>query len=116
MKKAIIIILLSIAAIKTQAQSVRVEEFSFDLEKLSFYMQVTEESGIEQYRILLEDQDKVQIGYTWFYARTTPSNMYRVYDYSVSIPECTKKIYASLWYMEKGTTEYKKVKRIKIKL
>ena len=117
MKNIIIILLLSLAGIKSQAQSsVRIEEFSFDIEKLSFYMQVTDESGIEQYRILLEDQDGVQIGYTWFYASTTPSNLYRVYDYSVSIPECTKYIKASLWYMEQGTTEYKRIKRIKIRL
>lgn len=114
MKRIIIVLLLSLVAIKAQAQSVSIEEFSFDLENISFYMQVTDESGIEQYRIILEDQDGIQIGYTWFYASTTPSNLYRVYDYLVSIPECTKQIYASLWYMEEGTTEYRLIKFIKV--
>tara|TARA_R110002012_G_scaffold62291_1_gene164017 strand:- start:9898 stop:10263 length:366 start_codon:yes stop_codon:yes gene_type:complete len=93
---------------------VEIVDFSFDSYRQSFKVQVTDEYDIDKYRIIVTNENQDTIGYKWWGAYETPKNFYRIYEYKVSLPECTGIIYATLYKMEKSTMIYERERIISI--
>lgn len=79
----------------------------------SFKLVVTDEYDIDKYRIVITDQDGIDIGYKWWYASEgTPEGLYRVYEIPVKLPTDCADIdfmYARVYKMEASTMEYEQV-------
>jgi hypothetical protein len=78
----------------------------------SFNLVVTDEYDIEQYRILITDQNGIDIGYKWWYASETQEGLYRVYEIPVTLPtDCAdiEVMYAKVYKMESSTMEYEQL-------
>lgn len=78
----------------------------------SFKLVVTDEYDIDKYRIVITDQDGIDIGYKWWYADETEKGLYRVYEIPVKLPTDCADIdfmYARVYKMEASTMEYEQI-------
>jgi hypothetical protein len=89
---------------------VEIVDFVYDYHRQAFLLQVTDEYDIEQYRIVVTDQDNNDIGYKWWYAYTTDAGLYRIYEIPMELPDCAEieYMYAYIDKMEKSTMQYEK--------
>lgn len=91
---------------------VEVVDFRYDINRQAFFLQVTDEYDISHYRIVITDQDGIEIGYRWWYAYETEVEMFRTYEIPMQVPincDAIEIMYAVVYKKEISGEDYEQV-------